>query len=639
MIHSIRGLSFRFFRANKAIAASGIVTVMLAVSLVVIMASFSVYLKRIAPVDAGRLAENAQSYQSFTVVLSALVIVVTAMMLFSNFQLYLYNNNAQLAIVRALGASAKQVFLVTAFQGVLMTVVGSGLGLSVAGLIYRYVFRLWGGSFAFGAAPMEFPLATATVTACLCCAAIAFGMLWPSYRKLQSLPARIARDNESNDFGHSGKRRGLAYGLLAGGGLLLIAGSRGLDSPLLILVGSLTLLAGLLIMIPLYVTFLMLKAAPIVKLLFGREAYVAVKSVAPQAKNNSYIVLTVSATILIASFGSTFFKTIRANETAYLSEVYASPVVVSVIGRQLSEANPASLREAVAGIPGVKGVGTVSAIGNFRMKSIGADILFRSADLRALAQQRLLPAPGGNAERSIVVTESLAARNGLRIGQTVEVEFREPSGRVSEFAFQVAGFADRLPGGIVEAMVDWTSGLPVAYFGAAYVDTDDAAGVLFRLPGVLGAYPELRGDSYENELKTSERMFYQRWMAFISAMAVIVTSVVAGVFHMLVHHVHARRKEYAILRAISVDRTGIAKMVATQAVVYLLIGIVQGVFMGVILSACLSLIDSGKVAFDFVLASGLGAMMATTAAVLFAAIGFRIGSKPVALELNRHSDR
>ncbi|WP_255256471.1 hypothetical protein [Bacillus cereus] len=42
MIRSIRGIALRFFRANKFIALSSIVSVMLSISLIITMGTFSV---------------------------------------------------------------------------------------------------------------------------------------------------------------------------------------------------------------------------------------------------------------------------------------------------------------------------------------------------------------------------------------------------------------------------------------------------------------------------------------------------------------------------------------------------------------------------------------------------------------------
>ncbi|MFF2480052.1 FtsX-like permease family protein [Paenibacillus sp. NPDC058071] len=641
MILSLSGLALRFFGANKFIAAACVTTVSLAVSLIVTMMSFSIYVRQSAAGGSAGHAEaarNLQSYQVYTIVLSILVIVVTALLLIANFQQFLYKNKNELAILRSIGASTGQMVRLASFQCGLISLVGAGLGYFIAWLTHQFVYRKMGALFNLTSDLSAFPYAAAFITAAICAVAIWLAMLLPSFRSLKELPVQIWQRNEENDFTRIKASYGLPAFSLAAGAALLVAGHFWLRSPLFILLSGLLTVIGLLAVLPLYLSVLLAKLAPLLKLVFGRESYVAVRNVIPQVRRNTFVIVTVSTMLVIAVFGSAFFKTVRTNEQYYINRLYPAPIVIGIQAGEKSDIDPAELLAAISRLPSVQEASTTSTAAAIRLAKNGRYIDYQLADLKGMERQGLLHRVPDQPERAIFVSKETALSNNLKIGETIELRLTVEMDQYRSYTVEIADILNEIPGSYVDAYMDWSNelaGQSFLSFEKAYVSANDVDSALRQLEGIRHAYPELNMESYDQAMKRSEQMFYQRWYFFVAALVVVLVSVIVGVFTMLVNHVYSKRKEYAILRAIAVDRAGIRKIIVTQAVLYVLIGIIQGIAIGMLLTYILSLIDSSGLVFDYKLISIMGTALTIAAVLVFSFVGHQLGNRRVTLELRQ----
>ncbi|MBS7731601.1 hypothetical protein KIN10_05610, partial [Vibrio cholerae] len=66
-----------------------------------------------------------------------------------------------------------------------------------------------------------------------------------------------------------------------------------------------------------------------IKKTLGNVSYIAIKNLVPQVRKNTFVILTVSAMMTIAVFGSVMLKTIQQNEENYLKEQYPTSIVLT----------------------------------------------------------------------------------------------------------------------------------------------------------------------------------------------------------------------------------------------------------------------------------------------------------------------
>ncbi|MFX0550126.1 FtsX-like permease family protein [Hathewaya histolytica] len=79
-------------------------------------------------------------------------------------------------------------------------------------------------------------------------------------------------------------------------------------------------------------------------------------------------------------------------------------------------------------------------------------------------------------------------------------------------------------------------------------------------------------------------MTFQRWVLFIVVLVIILSSLILGIINMFINNILSKRKEYAILRTLKLDKKELVKLILTQIVIYLLTGTLLGCGLGIIVS-------------------------------------------------------
>ncbi|MNI70113.1 FtsX-like permease family protein [compost metagenome] len=126
-------------------------------------------------------------------------------------------------------------------------------------------------------------------------------------------------------------------------------------------------------------------------------------------------------------------------------------------------------------------------------------------------------------------------------------------------------------------------------------------------------------------------MFQQRWFLFIAVMVIVLLSVILGVINSLINNIHTRRKEFAILRAISLNKQGLIKVILTQVYLYLISGLILGITTGLLLTYIVGLIDGVRYDFQSIfLVSGL---IMAIALLVFIPFATHIGNRKIIGEL------
>ncbi|MHC8523801.1 ABC transporter permease [Rossellomorea sp. H39__3] len=149
-----------------------------------------------------------------------------------------------------------------------------------------------------------------------------------------------------------------------------------------------------------------------------------------------------------------------------------------------------------------------------------------------------------------------------------------------------------------------------------------------------GEFPELQVHSYEQSVNESDEMFQQRWSIFIIFLAVMLLSVAVGVFNTLLNNIHSKRKEFAVLRTLSLTRKGIISVILTQVLLYILIGLSLGIMIGIFVSFIINIIDPGPLAINYTIIGGIVSAMLLLTILLFTPLAYRIGGRKLTEELN-----
>ncbi|WJX02647.1 FtsX-like permease family protein [Priestia aryabhattai] len=584
---------------------------------------------------------NLQSLQVFVIVLSFLVLIVTSLLIISNFELLLYKMKNQFAIMRSLGATTKQISQLIFTQSIIINFSGICIGLLGTFLSQKYVYAWMGKFFKISSSPTQFHVGIALIIALCSFIIIQLFLLIPSYRSAKILPLKVMQKNERLDFGYS-KARVILFKILIGVSLFLLIASqvlptRGEYGVFFLLIAAVLVVLAFFIILPVWLPKILEGLLPFGQKIFGREYYIAIKNLIPQVKKNTLIVLTISSLMIIAVFGSVTLRTIQVNEQESLKNDFRAPIVVKT---RLSNTKIDSreLTKVVEKLPDVKSVSNFSTQGlaELQVKHKHIDMDYAVVDLQRLQAQGLMSQLKKKpADNGLIISERFAKQNHLKVGQTVQVgEFSnttqavEPKGN-----YKVAAIEKKMIDS-ADAYVDWNNGrLMAGDFDSLYVDSAHIKDAVNELEGIKSQFPEIKISNYEQSVKQATSMFYQRWGIFIVVIATLVVCTMVGVFNSLANNIYSKRKEYAVLRTMGVRPKGIRNIVLSQVTTYIIIGLIIGMVLGIILTYILLLVDPGKLIIDYKVLAAVIVTMITCSTILFTYLGNKIGNQNISLEV------
>ncbi|MCC2323868.1 FtsX-like permease family protein [Bacillus wiedmannii] len=586
---------------------------------------------------------NLASLHIFIIVLSALILIITALLLMSNFEVFLYKYKSQFAIMRSMGATTKQMFKVIFIQCSVINFFGGIFGLLLAVISDRFLQSWLEQLFAFQMNSMGFDYEVAIVTMICSIFFIELFMLYPSYRSSKILPVKLMRENEESDFSNKKTRSIMGKFLLISSIFLTVLGGfvANKGDTQAIVIGAIFLFLGVYILFPTYLSTILIVCLPIMKKIFGRNTFVAIKNVIPQVRKNTFVILMISTMMVIVVFGSTIFKTMQKNNERYLKREFPTHIVVENRLTNDSTIILPHIQNIFKEISSVKGASTISTNSLAELKQGENYITFdyNLGDLKEMEKQGLLPEVPANLENSIIVTKELAERYKLHAGDIVQLGlFSEQEQKVRPTSkVEIGLIVNELPNSPA-VLMDWSN---VTYkqdytvFERAFISSNNERETLEQLKKLKGQYPQLKISSYTQSLKQSNLMFQQRWSIFIVVIIVILLSVTLGVCNTLINNIQSKRKEFAILRAIIVKKKGIVQVILTQVKLYVLIGIVLGVVIGTLLTYMVSIIDRTPLFFNFKLIVTVIAGMFGIVLIIFLPFANRIGKRDIVQELNK----
>lgn len=577
---------------------------------------------------------NLDMLNQFILVLSVLVLILTSLFIVSNFEVFLYKYKNQLAIMRALGATTQQLFKVVFLQSSLINLLGAGTAFLLVLATHQFVQNWFGPLFSVSLSSNDFNFGQAILVICISVLIIQIFMLIPAYRSSKVLPLTIMQENEEIHVPFQKPRRLVGIILTAMGIVLALLGFFFPNLVLLFLLGALFLILGMFLLMPVYITPVMTWILPFIKSVFGNTSFITVKNLIPQVRKNILVVLIIGVMMVIAIFGSTFIQTIQYSDEQYVKKQFLTDILVtSPVGDQLT-VNQAVLKETLEELPGVKSVSTHSSFyqGELEFGKETNLVDYAYADLNAMEEQQLVPMMIETAGPKMVISQEMAAQKGLELGDQVRVkQFFDSTAK----DFTVVSIAEELPmwG---EVLVDWKSNLEDPSFQIAFIQPNSTEDAVSGLKEIESLFPTLTVSSFEQSLEQSKQMSVQRWSIFVVVLAVILLSVMLGVVNTLINNIHSRRKEYAVLRAISLSPNEIIRVVMTQVTTYLVIGLLFGIIMGILLTYVISRIDPGTlIRYDFQLMAVLIGTMGTITLLVFLPFANKIGKLTISEELTQ----
>ncbi|MDN3362597.1 FtsX-like permease family protein [Priestia megaterium] len=574
--------------------------------------------------------------------MSVLVLIVTSLIIISNFELLLYKMRNQFAIMRSLGASTKQISKIIMIQSTVINITGISLGFILNFLSQRTLYSWVEKLFNIPTTPSEFNVGAAISISILAFIVIQLFLFVPAYRSTKVLPLKTMEENEKLNYSYSKVRVTLSK-VLVGIAVFLIIGSqvlptRGTYGPAMLLISAVLVLLAFVLVFPIWLPkILEWFFLPYGQRLFGQEFYISVKNLIPQVRKNTAIILMISSLMIIAVFGSVTLRTIQISQLEQLKKDFATPILIET-RIDNSKINSMEFTKTVEELSGVKSVSNFSTLGLAELQTEGkkVDMNYAVVDLKRLQAQGLMAHLNSKTpSNGLILSERFAQQSHLKVGQTVPVgEFSNETQIVeSKGTFKVIAIEKQLLNN-ADAYVDWNNQkLLDVIFYTLYVDSEHIKNTVNELEELKSQYPEIKISNYEQSVKEANKMFYQRWGIFILVIATLVASTMVGVFNSLANNIYSKRKEFAVLRAMGVTPKGLRKVILSQVNLYIGIGLIIGIIMGLLTTFILFLVDPGEFVIDYKVIITVSLLMLAGSTLIFWFVGNKILSQELSIEL------
>lgn len=532
---------------------------------------------------ASALLEALTFITTFLLIFAVIALVVGSFLIVNTFSILVAQRSRELALLRALGASRRQVRRMVLLEATVLGLVGSTIGLGLGVLLFagiRAVFGQFG--LDLSGSPMVFRARTVL-------AAYAVGVLvtvaaaWvPARRTARIPPVAALRDDVALPEATLRRRLVLGSLLVVGGGVAIVLALFG-DVPQAGIVlggGTLAVLLGVAAVSPVL-------ARPFLSAVAGfyRRSFGAVGVLAGQnARRNPRRTAATASALMIGLALCGTFAIVGSSAKASVDKVVADNfvgdfVVSNVFGAPFSP----SVADRVAEIDGVESVA--------RMRSSWTEVEGETegvvgVDLGTVRSGLRLTVTEGDLDEvlrgQVLAPRDLAAELGLRLGDTVTAEV--PAG---ERTWTVAGFYDDNPilGGYVMGLGTFEDAGYQRSDNLVYVDvTDDAdrAAVRQQMEDVVAGIPMVSVKDQQGLAEEQRGPIDQLLLLIYGLLALALVIAVLGIVNTLALSVIERTREVGLLRAIGLSRRQLRTMIRLESVVIALLGALLGVALGLV---------------------------------------------------------
>ncbi len=521
---------------------------------------------------------TALSFLSTALLVFALIsLFVGAFTIFNTFSITVGQRTRELALLRIVGASRRQVFRSVlseaAVLGLIASLIGLGLGV-LAALGLKALLKAFG--ITLPPAPLVFEARTAVVAIAVGVGVTVISAIGPARRAVRIPPVAALVDHREEDRDPL-RRRMTAGGIVAALGIaLLVAGLTG-SAILFVGLGAMAVFIAAGMLAPIVARPLSgALGRPLAALLgtpgrLGREN--SMRSPRRTAQTAAALMVGIALVSTIAVLGASLSQSAKDSVD---SAVRADYVITGP-----SSGFSTSVAPAVSRIPGVATVSTVYQ-GQFELRgSLSSLVGVTAADLQAtvnLAVTAGRGAPALAAGQLLIDTDTASAKH-LSVGSVVPVTFAQ------------TGPSTMRIGGIFKANPLIGSYVVGAGFFVSHFHDPLPIGVLVRTrPGAddvgrainsyLNVYPNVGVKTREQFEQSQQHAVNQELGLVYVLLALAIVVALIGIVNTLMLSVFERTHELGLLRAVGMKRRQVRAMIRSEAVIIALFGAVIGVIIG-----------------------------------------------------------
>ena len=544
--------------------------------------------------DGEGVGEFVTFIRYFLLAFGGIALFVGAFVIFNTLSITVAQRTKELATLRTLGASRRQVLRSVVLEGAILGVVASAVGLGFGVLIAKGLTALMRAvGLELPQASMVFATRTAVAAMLTGTTVTLVASVWPAVRATRISPISAVR--EGGMVVKKPSRKTLVIGLVLSALSVagLVNGTLGNDvSALVRVLGIAGGVLGLFIGIALIAPRLIRPLARLVGLPGARLGGTAGRLAQQNAIRNPGRTASTAAALMIGltlvSFVAVFGKALLASDESNLrKQLGTSHVITSQSGW---DTVPVGAGEAAAGAAGVELASSIR--GDRAQLTGGGEVDVSGVDPATIGRAYNFEWIEGSeaalaslASGGAVVREGLELPGGGKAGVGDRIGFLTPAGKrvetVVRGVYEKHGDLDQLLGHVVLSQAAFDRSFPRPADLLTLVQADSTAG----LEQALVAYPDAKLQTGEAFIASWTKWLTDVMNLFYVLLALSVIVSLFGMVNTLVLAVFERTRELGMLRAVGMTRRQVRRMIRHEAVVTSLIGAALGLPLGVALGA------------------------------------------------------
>jgi putative ABC transport system permease protein len=553
---------------------------------------------------------------TFLLIFAAISLVVGTFLIINTFSILVAQRTRELALLRAMGASRRQVTRAVLVEALAVGFVGSTLGLLLGfGLAVglRLLFAQFGIDLSGTA--LVFAPRTALVAYVVGIFVTLVAAYLPARRASRISPVAAMRDDVA--LPEQSLRRRLLVGatLAAVGAGGIVAGlvGEGAVGASLVGVGVLGVLIGVALMTPVLGRPVLRVVGAVYGRLFGTVGVLATQNALRNPRRTAATASALMIGLALVSTMSVLGDSInRSIEVGVQKEFTTDFLVSSAVFAPFSTTVAERVGE-------VDGVGEVVPMQVVQADIDGTDSFFTAADTEQVSRVYELAASSGRLDPGageVALTDDLADDLGVTAGDRVTLGFPAGDQEVEVVGTyetsNVVGTALVAFAVLEEAQVprqDFAVGVDAATGTSAAELGPQLEELLVDLPTVT---VQNREDFTEAQREQTNQVLYLIYA--LLALAVVIA--ILGVVNTLALSVIERTREVGLLRAVGLSRRQLRRMVRLEAVAIAVLGAVLGVVMGLVFGVVLQRAVADQGITDLAVPVGQLSVVVLVAAVL-----------------------
>jgi putative ABC transport system permease protein len=532
--------------------------------------------------DQKEMRDNLQFFNTFLVVFAVVALFVGSFIIFNSFSILVAQRGREMALLRALGASRRQVLgsvlLEAAVVGLAASAVGLVAGIGVAAGI-KALFESMGIDIPSGAVVVSSRTVVASLAAGLG-VSVASAVL-PARRAARIAPIAALRDTVGEAVGSGRRRVATGLGLAGLGAAAMAAGMFGDAGPGPVGLGALAVFLGVAVLGPVLARPLARVIGFPLARLRGTSGHLARENAMRNPKRTSATAAALMIGVALVGFITILAASTKASMHENVQRSFTGDLVVDSGSFGNGGLSP-ELAQRLSKVP------EVSAVTGVRMTSAeidGSPSPVFGADARALPRVLDLGVTDGSladlGPGTVAVSEAKATGRGWAVGDTIAVRFAETGTQrlrvaaVYTDADLTGDYFVDLP--TFEANVADQFDLKVAVDLADGVSTERGRAAVER---VAEAFPQAKVYDGAQLAEASTAQIDTMLNLIYALLGLAVVIALLGIANTLALSIFERTRELGLLRAVGMTRRQLRTTVRYEAVIIALLGTALGLVVG-----------------------------------------------------------